>query len=81
MRRWTNMLPASVQVCPVEIPGRGRREGEPAPESIASLAKQLARCLPLDVSFLTPGPAYIPQDYHRLDVQVLRHFAFGIPRS
>lgn len=44
------MLPASIQVCPVEIPGRGRREGEPAPESVASLAMLLAKSLPLNVS-------------------------------
>lgn len=41
------MLPASVQVCPVEIPGRGRREGEPAINTVPELAKQLAHSLPL----------------------------------
>ena len=41
------MLPASVQVCPVEIPGRGRREGEPAIPHVKQLAALLARSLPL----------------------------------
>ncbi len=33
------LLPPSIQVCPVEIPGRGRREGEPAPSDAAALAR------------------------------------------
>ena len=41
------MLPASIQVCPVEIPGRGRREGEPSISSVSQLARLLARSLPL----------------------------------
>lgn len=41
------MLPASVQVCPVEIPGRGRREGEPAISDLKQLARLLAHSLPL----------------------------------
>jgi surfactin synthase thioesterase subunit len=45
--RWSMMLPASVQVCPVEIPGRGRREGETALTTVDELAKVLAHSLPL----------------------------------
>ena len=45
--RWAQLLPASVQVCPVEIPGRGRREGEPAINDVKELARLLARSLPL----------------------------------
>eukprot|EP00887_Chlorella_sp_A99_P003340 scaffold26.g3340.t1 len=45
--RWATLLPASIQVCPVELPGRGRREGEPAVEDIRRLARLLARSLPL----------------------------------
>ena len=41
------MLPASVQVCPVEIPGRGRREGERPINDVRELARLLARSLPL----------------------------------
>jgi acyl transferase domain-containing protein/surfactin synthase thioesterase subunit/acyl carrier protein/NAD(P)-dependent dehydrogenase (short-subunit alcohol dehydrogenase family) len=45
--RWSMMLPASIQVCPVEIPGRGRRENEAAPATVEELAATLARSLPL----------------------------------
>ncbi len=45
--RWATLLPACIQVCPVEIPGRGRREGEPALTDAAELARLLARSLPL----------------------------------
>ena len=41
------MVPASVQICPVEIPGRGRRFGEPAISYVKQLARLLARSLPL----------------------------------
>ena len=44
------MLPASVQVCPVEIPGRGRRQGENAIDSVTELADLLVETLPLQVS-------------------------------
>ena len=47
--RWAMMLPASIQVCPVEIPGRGRREGEHGINSIGDLANTLALVLPLQV--------------------------------
>ena len=46
-RRWSMMLPASIQVCPVELPGRGRREGEEGISDVRSLARALARHLPL----------------------------------
>lgn len=45
--RWAQMLPASVQVCPIEIPGRGRRDGEPAITTVPALGQQLAHSLPL----------------------------------
>lgn len=47
--RWAMMLPASIQVCPVEIPGRGRREGEHGISSIEDLANTLSLVLPLQV--------------------------------
>ena len=42
-------MPPSIQVCPVEIPGRGRRDGEASINDIADLAHLLARSLPLQV--------------------------------
>lgn len=43
------MLPAAIQVCPIELPGRGRRRGEIGINDIAILARTLADCLPLQV--------------------------------
>lgn len=43
------MMPPSIQVCPIEIPGRGRREGEPSITDVHELADILARSLPLQV--------------------------------
>ncbi len=43
------MVPPSIQICPVEIPGRGRRSGESAPADLDSLAETLLRSLPLQV--------------------------------
>ena len=45
--RWAQMLPASIQVCPIELPGRGRRAGEEAIGDVKELARALARGLPL----------------------------------
>ena len=43
------LLPAGVQVCPIEIPGRGRLSSqEPLPD-VATLAEALALGLPLQV--------------------------------
>ena len=44
------LLPPSIQVCPVEIPGRGRREGEAALSTVSALAEALAHALPLQVA-------------------------------
>ncbi len=41
------LLPPSIQVCPVEIPRRGRRAGEPVLSDAAELARVLAHSLPL----------------------------------
>ena len=46
------MLPPSIQVCPVELPGRGRRGGEPFHRDMTALAMQLAAGLPLQVLLL-----------------------------
>ena len=39
--RWQSMLPAWIRVVPVELPGRGRRFGEPFVEDFATLVAQL----------------------------------------
>lgn len=43
------MMPPSIQVCPVELPGRGRRTGEMAIADVRQLAEALAQALPLQV--------------------------------
>ncbi|MDH1574674.1 MULTISPECIES: thioesterase II family protein [Pseudomonas] len=40
--RWRRKLPAWLQVCPVELPGRGARMGEPLHTDMQALARQLA---------------------------------------
>ncbi|MFY1021229.1 Linear gramicidin dehydrogenase LgrE [Pseudomonas sp. THAF187a] len=40
--RWRRSLPASVEVLPLELPGRGRRFNEPLQTDMYALAKQLA---------------------------------------
>jgi medium-chain acyl-[acyl-carrier-protein] hydrolase len=44
-RAWASALPASVEVVPVQLPGRGRRLGEPAFESVDELVPALAQAL------------------------------------
>ena len=48
------MLPAAIQVCPIELPGRGRRRGEIGISDIAILASTLADALPLQVNLKKP---------------------------
>ena len=47
--RWAMMMPPSIQVCPVELPGRGRREEEMSISNVVELAQILAHALPLEV--------------------------------
>lgn len=47
------MLPPSIQVCPVELPGRGRRQSDTPINDVVEIAEMLARTLPLEV----PGPS------------------------
>lgn len=62
LRRWAQMLPACIQVCPVELPGRGRRRGEEGISDVAALADVLAESLPMQVrrTLLPPMPCRFP---------------------
>ena len=62
LRRWAQMLPACIQVCPVELPGRGRRRGEEGISDVAALAEVLVESLPLQVrhTLLLPMPCRFP---------------------
>jgi medium-chain acyl-[acyl-carrier-protein] hydrolase len=44
-RNWQSQLPPSIEICPVELPGRGARLGEPAETSIARLVRSTAAAL------------------------------------
>lgn len=43
------MMPASIQICPIEIPGRGRRSNKQAVDKVDELADLLVHGLPLQV--------------------------------
>jgi len=45
--KWGQLLPPCVQVCPVELPGRGRRREEPPAEDARALAADLLGRLPI----------------------------------
>merc|ERR1711977_7568 len=45
---WASYLPGSIQICPIELPGHGRRFHEDAFSDVASLAENLALNLPFD---------------------------------
>lgn len=52
-RGWTKALPGFVEVCPVELPGRGRRMGEPCYTRLLELVGAISKGLApyLDVPF------------------------------
>eukprot|EP00884_Botryococcus_braunii_P010404 jgi/Botrbrau1/19365/Bobra.0471s0002.1 len=46
--KWSMMLPPGIQVCPVELPGRGRRQADVAVNDVVEIAETLAHTLPLE---------------------------------
>ena len=44
-RGWEESLPEEVELCPIELPGRGTRLGEPAVPDMDSLVKPMAEAL------------------------------------
>nr|WP_246300231.1 alpha/beta fold hydrolase [Actinopolyspora biskrensis] len=42
---WRSRLPESVELCPVQLPGRENRIDEPMPDTLVELANQTARAL------------------------------------
>lgn len=44
-RQWTTLLPPSIEVCPIELPGRASRRAEPALTDFPTLLDTLARRL------------------------------------
>ena len=45
---WGMLIPSCIQICPVEIPGRGRRSSESSVASISQLVDLLVNSLPFD---------------------------------
>ena len=45
---WGMLVPSCLQICPVEIPGRGRRSSESSIASISQLVGLLVNSLPFD---------------------------------
>ena len=41
-RQWHRLVPSGIEICAVELPGRGRRMGEPAFQFLAPLVRALA---------------------------------------
>jgi medium-chain acyl-[acyl-carrier-protein] hydrolase len=52
---WAEMLSPFLEVCAINLPGRGRRFSEPAHESMSGLVAELAESLPLDKRFAIFG--------------------------
>jgi medium-chain acyl-[acyl-carrier-protein] hydrolase len=44
-QRWTETLPPSIEVCPVQLPGRERRIGEPAFTSVDAMVRAMVPAL------------------------------------
>jgi medium-chain acyl-[acyl-carrier-protein] hydrolase len=44
-RQWANSFPSAIEVCPVQLPGRGERLGEPFKTRLNSLVKELAAAI------------------------------------
>jgi len=50
-RRWQNVLPATVEICPVQLPGRGSRLHETLLSDLDSLVETIAGALfPMTIS-------------------------------
>ncbi|HML59405.1 MAG TPA: thioesterase domain-containing protein [Solidesulfovibrio sp.] len=45
-RSWSRIFPASIQVCPVQLPGREERLGEPCQTTVGGLVEGLMEALP-----------------------------------
>jgi medium-chain acyl-[acyl-carrier-protein] hydrolase len=44
-RQWQHVLPATIEICPVQLPGRGARLHEPPFKSLGPLVESIARAL------------------------------------
>jgi medium-chain acyl-[acyl-carrier-protein] hydrolase len=85
-RRWTELLGPAVEVCAVELPGRGVRFGEPAESDMTALCDGLAAAIeplldgvPLAVFGHSMGARIAFELTRRFDGRVVHLFAAGSP--
>lgn len=86
-RPWPTRLAPGIDVCPVELPGRGLRFGEPMPRDMATLCDVLVPALerlladgtPLALFGHSMGARIAFALAHRLDGRITRLFASGAP--
>ena len=86
-RPWPTRLAPGIDVCPVELPGRGMRFGEPMPGDMATLCDALVPALerlledgiPLALFGHSMGARIAFALAHRLDGRITRLFASGAP--
>jgi medium-chain acyl-[acyl-carrier-protein] hydrolase len=85
-RTWASGLPSAIDVCPVELPGRGARMGEPLIADMTPIADHLAAAigelpdnLPLALFGHSMGARIAFEIARRLDGRVAHLFASGSP--
>jgi surfactin synthase thioesterase subunit len=85
-RHWPDGLPSAIDVCPVELPGRGVRLGEPPIsdmaaqcDGIAAAIEQLPGNIPIAVFGHSMGARIAFEVVRRLDGRVAHLFASGSP--
>jgi medium-chain acyl-[acyl-carrier-protein] hydrolase len=85
-RHWPAALPQTVDVCPVELPGRGLRHAEPPSSDIMRICDELVAALddlpgspPIAVFGHSMGARIAFEMAHRLDRRVAHCFASAAP--
>jgi len=85
-RLWPALLGPAVDVCPVELPGRGVRGDEPACRDMAILCAELAQAIepmldgtPVALFGHSMGARIAFELAHRFDGRIARLFASGSP--
>jgi len=85
-RSWAKDLPSTIDVCPVELPGRGLRLGEPLITDMTAMAEHIAAAiaelpgnLPLALFGHSMGARIAFEMARRLDRRVAHLFASAAP--
>src|SRR5262245_156411 len=84
-RQWPDGLPSAIEVCPVELPGRGVRLGEPPSSDLSRLCDDVIAAidelpgLPMAVFGHSMGAKLAFELARRLDDRIVYLFASGSP--